>query len=59
MDDWKKFNEVTLPDKGDFYSYVNMEKITDADAQTQKGVSENFGIKNLEKYCNLYLKGNT
>ena len=30
MSDWKKFNE-TLPEKGDSYSHLNMEDITDAD----------------------------
>ena len=30
IDDWEKFNE-TLPEKGDFYSLLNMEDITDAD----------------------------
>ena len=29
MDDWKKFNETLLPEKGDFYSHLNMEDITD------------------------------
>ena len=31
MDDWKKFSETVLPEKGDFYSHLNMEDITDAD----------------------------
>ena len=31
MDDWEKFNETSLPEKEDFYSYLNMEDITDAD----------------------------
>ena len=30
MDDWEKFNETSLPEKGDFYSHLNMEDITDA-----------------------------
>ena len=29
MDDWEKFNETTLPEKGEFYSNLNMEDITD------------------------------
>ena len=28
MDDWEKFNEKSLPEKEDFYSYLNMEDIT-------------------------------
>ena len=31
MDDWRKFNETSLPEKEDFYGHVNMEDITDAD----------------------------
>ena len=31
MDDWEKFNETSLPEKEDFYSYLNMEGITNAD----------------------------
>ena len=31
MDDWEKFNEVSLPEKEDFYSHLNMEGITNAD----------------------------
>ena len=27
MDDWKKFNETTLPEKEEFYSNLNLEKI--------------------------------
>ena len=31
IDDWKKINETSLPEKKDFYSHLNMEGITDAD----------------------------
>ena len=31
IDEWKKFNETTLPKKEKFYSNLNMEDITDAD----------------------------
>ena len=31
MDDWKKFNETSLPEKEGFYSPLNIEDITDAD----------------------------
>ena len=31
MDDWKKFSEIFLPEKDDFYSHLNLEDITDAD----------------------------
>ena len=30
MNEWKKFNETTLPENEQFYSNLNMEDITDA-----------------------------
>ena len=36
MDDWRKFNNTSLPEKEDFCSHLNIEDITDADyAQAQ------------------------
>ena len=31
MDDWKKFNETLLPEKGEFHSNLDMEDVTEAD----------------------------
>ena len=31
IDDWQKFNEISLPEKKLFYSHLNMENVTDAD----------------------------
>ena len=31
MDDREKLNETSLPETKDFYSYLNMEDIADAD----------------------------
>ena len=31
IDSWKKINETSLPEKEKFYSYLNMEDITNAD----------------------------
>ena len=31
MDDWEKFNEISLPENEGFYSQLNMEDINDAD----------------------------
>ena len=31
MDDWEKLNKISLPEKEDFYSHLNMEDVTDAD----------------------------
>ena len=47
MDDWEKFNELSLPEKKkkDFYSHLNMEDITDADYMHAKRVCKDFEIK--------------
>ena len=40
MDDWRKFNETSLPEKEGFYSRLNMEDVTDANyAYTKEFVS--------------------
>ena len=36
MDDWEKFNEISLPEKEIFYSQLNMENITDLDCPHAK-----------------------
>ena len=48
MGDWEKFNETSLPEKGDFYNHLNMEDITDADYAHAKRVCKDFEIKILE-----------
>ena len=50
MNDWKKFNEASLPEKEDFYRQINMEDITDVDEPHPKRVCKDFEIKNLGKY---------
>ena len=47
MDSWKRFNEISLPDKKAFYSESNLEDITDEDYAHAKKVFEVFGLKNL------------
>ena len=59
MDDWKIFNEISLPEKDDFYSHLNMEYITDADYVHTKRVCENFEIKNLSDFNDLYVQSDT
>ena len=44
IDDWEKFNQ-TLPEKEDFYIYLNMEDITDRDYSHAKRVGKDFEIK--------------
>ena len=55
MDDSEKCNQISLPEKGDFYSHLNMEDITDADYRHAKRVHRDFEIKNLGKYFDLYV----
>ena len=55
MDDKEKFNETLLPGKEDFYSYLNMEDITDAGYAHAKRVCKDFEIKKLGEYHNLYV----
>ena len=58
MDDWEKFSETLLPEKGDFYSHLNMENITDANYEHEKRVSKVFEKKNLGWYYDLYIQSN-
>ena len=44
MDDWKKFNETSLPDNKEFYSNLNMEDITDLDYNHVKRICEYLEI---------------
>ena len=44
MDDWEKFNQITLLGKEEFYSNLNMEDIRDADYMHPKRVCKDFGI---------------
>ena len=53
MDDWKRFNETSLPAKEDFYSNLNMEDITDADYVCGERVCKDFKIKNVGEYHDL------
>ena len=55
MDSWDKFFEVRLPRIEDFYSKLNMLGISDDDYEYAKKVWEEFGLKNLGEYHDLYL----
>ena len=56
MNEFKKFNETTLPDKKEFYSRLGEEHIDDKDYERAKHIWEHFNIKNLGEYHDLYLK---
>ena len=59
MDDWEKFSKISLSEKEDFYSNLNMEDITDADYVHAEGVCKDFEMKNLAEYHDLYVQSNT
>ena len=58
MDSWSKFEEDRLPSIDDFYSKLNMSGISDDDYEHAKKVWEEFGLRNLGEYHDLYLKTN-
>ena len=51
--------ETSLLEKEDFYSYLNMENITDADYAHAKRVCKDYEIKNLGEYHDLYVQPDT
>ena len=55
IDDWKKCNESLLLENEDFCSTLNIEGITDADYAHTKGVCNDFEIKHLREYHDLYV----
>ena len=59
MDDWEKFSKISLSEKEDFYSNLNMEYITDADYVHTERVCKDFEMKNLAEYHDLYVQSDT
>ena len=59
MDDWEKFNEISLSEKEDFYSYLKMEDIIDAYYAHTKRFCKELKIRNLGNYHGLYVQSNT
>ena len=59
MYDWKKNNEISLREKEDFPSDLNMEDITYADYVREKRVYKDFEVKNLGEYQDLYVQSDT
>ena len=57
MNDWEKFNELTLLETEEFFSNLNMEEIRDADYTHVKRVCKDFEVKNLDEYQDLCFKG--
>ena len=59
MDNWKRFNETSLPSKESFYSNLNMENIGDIDYRHGNNVSNKFKLKNLGECHDLYVQSDT
>ena len=57
MDSFEKFEATSLPSKEDFFSLLYGEGISEKDYLHAKEVWKEFGIKNMEEYHDLYLKG--
>ena len=55
MDSWDKFG-YTLPDIDKFYSKLNMSGISEEDYQHAKKVWNEFKLKNMGDYHDLYLE---
>ena len=53
IDDWEKFNELSLSENEDSFSKLNMENITGVDYRHRKRVDEEFEVKHLGAFCVL------
>ena len=54
----EKLNETLLDENEDFYSYLSMGDIIDADYAYAKRVCKDFEINNLSEYHDLYVQSN-
>ena len=59
MNNWERFNEISLPDKESFYSNLNMENIDDIDYRHGNNVFKRFKLKNLGEYHDFYVQSDT
>ena len=59
IDDWKKFDEKSLPEKEDFYSFLNMEHFAVTDQAQAKGICKDTEMRNLSEYYHLYVESNS
>ena len=58
-DTWERFSEISLPNKEDFYSNLNMEDISDIDYRHANNVLKVFKLENLGNYHDLYVQSDT
>ena len=59
MDSCERSNETTLSNKKVFYSKLYLEDITDEDYILTQKVFEEFKLKNLGEYHDLYVQSDT
>ena len=59
MGNWKRFDEISLPNKKDYYSCLNMEDITDIDYRHAKKIFKELEVNNLGDYHDLYVQSDT
>ena len=59
MDNWKRSDETSLPNKESCYSNLNMENIEDIDYRHGNNVFKRFKLKNLGDYHDLCVKSDT
>ena len=59
IDNWKRFNETSLPPKEAFHSKLNLEYIKDEYYEHAQKVWELFEIKNLGGYHDLCVQSDT
>ena len=59
MDSLERCNETTLPNKKALYSKLYREDITDEDYIYASKVFEEFKLKNLGEYHDLYVQADT
>ena len=54
----EKTQRKIIPEKGEFYGYLSMEDVNDADYVYAKGVCKHFEIKFLGEHHDLYAQSN-
>ena len=59
MDSWERFNEISLPPKKSFFSELNLEDLSNKDYLHAQKVWEEFEIRNLGEYHDLYVQTDT
>ena len=56
MNSWDRFNDDRLPRKEQFYSSLNMSGVSDKEYEHACKVWNEFKIKNMREYHDLYLR---